>query len=204
MKRPLKRAIFSVIAALEIIAAAIILLIGYRLPTALGVEAVFGSAREMASISRQSAATLQKRIDTLQSGTQELARAMSDVATGLDAIASIQIPIVTLSGVTPSVRWQRIWPDDYNPAERFRKLAAASVAGEEVASDLAMLLPELQADITEMETTLEQYGSRTAQSLGYVRVLMWLVASLVGLHGCVLLVQEASEGAYALSYHGQL
>lgn len=197
MKRSLRTAVFGAVAVLEILAAATILLIGYQLPSALEVEAAVGSAREMASISRNSAATLQNRMQALETGSQELARAMSDIATGLDMIAAVEIPIVTLSGVTPRVRWQHIWPSNYNPAERFRKIAAASKAGEEVTTEFAVQLPELQATISQMEIALGQYGAQTAHALGYARVLMWMVALLIALHGCFLLIQEASASTPA-------
>jgi hypothetical protein len=194
MKLSWRRNVFQACGLMELAGAAIILLIGLWLPDQQEVEAVFGSAHQMAAISRRHVDSVKVRTQTLQEGTHELTQAIGEISTALDGVAKLEIPSVSLSGLVPRVVSKRLWPAEQNPAERFRKFAAATTAGEEVFSGLLRDLPALDDSLEEMESALDQYGNRTARSLSYVRWLMWMIAPLVALHAVYMIFQETATG----------
>src|SRR5690606_31468889 len=121
----------QVLGATEAVAAFLVALFSISLPGADEVQSTFDGARDLAHVSRRHVETLQLHTETLRAGTHELATTLTPLSEVLSTATGTELPALTLDGGGPRLRWSRVLPEQYDPAERLAKIAAASAASEQ-------------------------------------------------------------------------
>lgn len=174
-----------VIGLLELASAAMLALISWSLPSRPDVQRTFGSAREMAQVSRQHLQTLENQMSTVHQGAAVIHGGIHQFANAMTTLEQVRYPVVTLNGITPSVAWQSFLPR--GAGRQAREIDKASQAGVSEIDQLKLDLPRIRSSLEDMEHALDRYSRRSAAALWYGRLLMGLVALSISLHGGHLL-----------------
>lgn len=171
---------------LELASAATLLLIAWSLPGTREIARTFGSAQEMAQVSRQHLQPLEQQMAHVREGTVARHGVMQQFADTMTKLESLRYPVITLNGITPSVVWRQFLPR--GAGQESRKIADATQAGVTEMDQLQQDLPRIHSSLQDMESVLAQYSRRTAAAMWYGRLLMELVAATISLHGTHLLL----------------
>lgn len=188
-----------VIGIAELLAAILLLLIGWTMPSQATVEEAFGSARHIASVSRRHVEGTQDIANVAHQGAQALHTVIQSLSAGMKVASAVEYPEITRSLPLPSVKWRPLWADSQKLTAEIQKMAESSKATEQQASDLQRDLPQVAEQLGALERSLTQLGSDTARSFWYARMLIHVVALIVAVHAIAIIIANARPESQVLT-----